>query len=116
MKVKDFLWKPSMTVKELTDNFGSLGYQSIELNQAIKVILKMKQTNSKIFLTFTFLIHSHKLSAVFCHEKFSLLLSPLAINSFLKFSSLTILRIASAIESTENGSVSKAASPAISGI
>jgi deoxyhypusine synthase len=52
-KVKDFIWKPSMTVCELTDNFANLGYQSIELNEAIKVILKMKRTNSKIFLTFT---------------------------------------------------------------
>ncbi|MBT4135639.1 deoxyhypusine synthase family protein [archaeon] len=52
-KVKDFIWKPSMTVEELTDNFSSLGYQSIELNHAIDVILKMKRTNSKVFLTFT---------------------------------------------------------------
>ena len=42
-----------MTVEELTDNFSSLGYQSIELNHAIDVILKMKRTNSKVFLTFT---------------------------------------------------------------
>jgi len=52
-KVKDFIWKPEMTVEELTDNFSSLGYQSIELNHAIEVILKMKRANSKIFLTFT---------------------------------------------------------------
>lgn len=51
--VKDFLWKENMTIKECTDSFGSLGYQSTELHEAIKVILKMKHTNSKIFLTFT---------------------------------------------------------------
>ncbi len=52
-KVKDFLWKPGMSVEELVDNFSSLGYQSTELNQAVEVILKMKQSGSKIFLTFT---------------------------------------------------------------
>lgn len=52
-KVKDFLWKPSMTVAEMVDSYGSLGYQAIELSEASKVILKMKQNNAKIFLTFT---------------------------------------------------------------
>ncbi len=42
-----------MTVEQLVDDFSSLGYQSIELNEAVNVILKMKQANSKIFLTFT---------------------------------------------------------------
>jgi len=52
-KVKDFLWRDGMTVEQMVDDFSSLGYQSIELNEAAKVILKMKQSNSKIFLTFT---------------------------------------------------------------
>ncbi len=52
-KVKDFIWKPNMSVEECVDSFSSLGYQSTELNEAVKVILKMKRTNSKIFLTFT---------------------------------------------------------------
>ncbi len=52
-KVKDFLWKPDMTVEELVDSFGNLGYQAIELNEATKVVLKMKRANVKIFLTFT---------------------------------------------------------------
>jgi deoxyhypusine synthase len=52
-KVKDFLWSPGMSVEELVDSFSSLGYQSSELNQAVEVILKMKQSGSKIFLTFT---------------------------------------------------------------
>ncbi len=42
-----------MTVEELVDSFGNLGYQAIELNEATKVVLKMKRTNTKIFLTFT---------------------------------------------------------------
>ena len=52
-KVKDFLWKQGMSVEEMVDGFGSLGYQSIELNQAVEVVLKMKRAGSKVFLTFT---------------------------------------------------------------
>ena len=52
-KVKDFLWKPNMTVEELVNSFGNLGYQAIELNEASKVVLKMKRSGAKIFLTFT---------------------------------------------------------------
>ncbi|MCR4284723.1 MAG: deoxyhypusine synthase family protein [archaeon] len=42
-----------MTVSEMVNSFGSLGYQSIELHEAMNVVLKMKRSNSKIFLTFT---------------------------------------------------------------
>ena len=52
-KVKDFLWKQSMSVEDCVDCFGSLGFQATELNEAVKVVLKMKRSNSKIFLTFT---------------------------------------------------------------
>ena len=52
-KVKDFFWKPGMTVEECLDSFGSLGYQAVELYEAEKVILKMKKSGAKIFLTFT---------------------------------------------------------------
>jgi len=52
-KVKDFLWKPGMTIKECIDSFGSMGYQATELYEASKVILKMKRSGAKIFLTFT---------------------------------------------------------------
>lgn len=52
-KVKDFLWKPGMSVEEYVDSLGSLGYQSIELYEAAKVVLKMKNSGAKIFLTFT---------------------------------------------------------------
>ena len=52
-KVKDFIWKPSMTIKECLDNFDSLGFQAAELSEASKVVLKMKNSGSKIFLTFT---------------------------------------------------------------
>ncbi len=52
-KVKDFLWKPGMSVEECVDRFESLGFQAIELNAASEVILKMKKSGAKIFLTFT---------------------------------------------------------------
>lgn len=52
-KVKDFLWQPGMTIKECVDRFDSLGYQAIELYEASEVVLKMKDSGAKIFLTFT---------------------------------------------------------------
>ena len=52
-KVKDFFWKPGMSVEECVDSFDSLGYQAVELNEASNVILKMKRSGAKIFLTFT---------------------------------------------------------------
>jgi deoxyhypusine synthase len=52
-KIKNFIWKPEMSVEEMVDSFDSLGYQSSELAEAVNVILKMKQSGSKIFLTFT---------------------------------------------------------------
>ena len=51
--VKDFKWKKGIEVKELVDSFKNIGYQSIELNKASEVIIKMKKNNAKIFLTFT---------------------------------------------------------------
>ena len=52
-KVKDFLWTPGMTAEECVDRFDSLGYQAIELYEASEVVLKMKESGAKIFLTFT---------------------------------------------------------------
>lgn len=52
-KVKDFFWEPEMSVEELVDSFGSVGYQAVELNGAVNVVLKMKRAGAKIFLTFT---------------------------------------------------------------
>jgi len=42
-----------MTVESLVDDFSSLGFQAIELNKASDVVMKMKQSGAKIFLTFT---------------------------------------------------------------
>jgi len=51
--IKDFTWKPGIKVEELVDNFATLGYQSIELNNASELALKMKKESCKIYLTFT---------------------------------------------------------------
>ena len=52
-KVKDFIWHEGMKVEECVDLFGSLGYQAVELNAAVDVVLKMKRSGAKTFLTFT---------------------------------------------------------------
>jgi len=51
--VKDLLWKDGMSVRELMDQLGNVGFQSIQLNNATKVIVKMKKEGAKIFFTFT---------------------------------------------------------------
>ena len=51
--VKDFKWKNNATVSEVVEQFGSLGFQSIELKKAADTIIKMKEAERKIFLTFT---------------------------------------------------------------
>ena len=52
-KVKDLRWKKGMSVNELVSRMGSVGFQSAEMKKAVNVILKMKKSGSKIFLTFT---------------------------------------------------------------
>jgi len=52
-KVKDLLWNEGMSVKDLMDKLGNVGFQSIQLNNATKVIVKMKKEGAKIFFTFT---------------------------------------------------------------
>ncbi|MFP4524407.1 MAG: deoxyhypusine synthase family protein [Candidatus Woesearchaeota archaeon] len=51
--VKDFTWEQGMTVKELVSKYGEIGFQSVELQKAADVIVKMKKDNAKVFLTFT---------------------------------------------------------------
>lgn len=51
--VTDFKWKKGMTVSNLIDDLGTVGYQSVELSKAAEVIIKMKKNSAKIFLTFT---------------------------------------------------------------
>ena len=51
--VKDFTWKRNLTVRDLVGQIGSVGFQSVELGKASEIIVKMKESNAKIFLTFT---------------------------------------------------------------
>ncbi|MBI4014735.1 MAG: deoxyhypusine synthase family protein [Candidatus Aenigmarchaeota archaeon] len=51
--VKDFVWKSGMSVEELVSALGSVGFQSVELDKASRIIVKMKESGAKVFLTFT---------------------------------------------------------------
>ena len=50
---KDFKWEKGLTVADLVNKYGNLGFQSIELEKASKTIVKMKKAGAKIYLTFT---------------------------------------------------------------
>ncbi len=51
--VKDFLWKHNTSVKDFLSEIGSIGFQSVELKNASDLIVKMKGSGAKIYLTFT---------------------------------------------------------------
>jgi len=53
VKVKDLKWKQDMRVSELVDSYEFIGFQSVELQRASDVIVKMKKDSAKVFLTFT---------------------------------------------------------------
>ncbi|MBT4651439.1 deoxyhypusine synthase [Candidatus Woesearchaeota archaeon] len=53
MQVKDFQWKKDIKVKELVQQYGQVGFQSVELAKAADVFVKMKKNSAKVFLTFT---------------------------------------------------------------
>ncbi|MGM0771317.1 MAG: deoxyhypusine synthase family protein [Halobacteriota archaeon] len=53
VKVKDLKWKQDMRVSELVDSYEHIGFQSVELQRASEVIVKMKKDSAKVFLTFT---------------------------------------------------------------
>ncbi|MEM2121841.1 MAG: deoxyhypusine synthase family protein, partial [Candidatus Woesearchaeota archaeon] len=51
--VKDLIWKKGMNVEELVNSLSSVGYQSVNIKRASEIILKMKKSGAKIFLTFS---------------------------------------------------------------
>jgi len=53
MQVKDFQWEKGIKVKDLMNQYGNVGFQSVELAKAAQVFVKMKKNSAKIFLTFT---------------------------------------------------------------
>ncbi len=53
VKVKDLRWEQDMTVSRLVDSYEHIGFQSVELQKASDIIVKMKKDSAKVFLTFT---------------------------------------------------------------
>ena len=51
--VTDFQWTDGMTVKDLVSKYGGIGFQSVELQRAAEVFIKIKKNNAKTYLTFT---------------------------------------------------------------
>lgn len=51
--VRDLLWRPGLTVKELMEQFSTTGFQSIELYKAAEIMVKMKREGAKVILSFT---------------------------------------------------------------
>ncbi|MBN2423219.1 deoxyhypusine synthase [Candidatus Woesearchaeota archaeon] len=52
-KVSDLRWKKGISVNELVEKMGKIGFQSAEMQRAVEVILKMRKENAKIFFTYT---------------------------------------------------------------
>jgi deoxyhypusine synthase len=52
-KVKDLRWKKGISVNDLVDSLGKVGFQSTEMKKAVDVIIKMKKDGAKIYLTYT---------------------------------------------------------------
>jgi deoxyhypusine synthase len=51
--VKDIKWKKGMSINEYIQGANNLGFQSIQMAKATKLITKMKKEGAKIYLTFT---------------------------------------------------------------
>ncbi|MCD6279866.1 deoxyhypusine synthase family protein [Candidatus Micrarchaeota archaeon] len=51
--VHDIRWHPGITVDELVDMMDGVGFQSTRLKRASDLIVKMKKSGAKIYLTFT---------------------------------------------------------------
>lgn len=51
--VKGFKWKRGMSVKEMVEQFSSIGFQSINAYKAAEIIVKMKKERAKVILAFS---------------------------------------------------------------
>ncbi len=51
--IKDFEYRPSLTVAELLEQYGKIGYQATHLKKASDIVLRMIEENAGILLTFT---------------------------------------------------------------
>ncbi len=52
-KIKDFQYKENISVKDLVEQFSSIGFQATELAKCVEVIKNMKKDKAKIILQFT---------------------------------------------------------------
>jgi len=51
--IKDFTWNKGMTAEDFVAGLGNVGFQSIELRKASDLLVKIRENNAKIYLTFT---------------------------------------------------------------
>jgi len=47
------LWNKNLSCKDFVSRLGRVGFQSVELKRAADVVVKMKKSGAKVFLTFT---------------------------------------------------------------
>jgi deoxyhypusine synthase len=50
---KDFRWTKNLSIKELVNKYGNIGFQAYEVYRASELIKKMKKNGAKIYLSFT---------------------------------------------------------------
>lgn len=51
--IKDFEYRPNLTVMELLEQYGNLGYQATHLKKAADIVLRMIEEKAGIMFTFT---------------------------------------------------------------
>jgi deoxyhypusine synthase len=71
--IKGFKFNENKTVKDLVNDFSSMGFQASHIKQAVEIIKKMKKDKATIILTFTSNMVSSGLREVFaelCRLKF----------------------------------------------
>lgn len=72
-EVKGFKFKENKTVKDLVNDFSSMGFQASNISKAVEIIKKMKKDKATIILTFTSNMVSSGLRELFaelCRLKF----------------------------------------------
>ncbi len=63
--VRDFRWKKGVSASRLLEELGSVGYQASELKKAGDIILEMKKSGAKVFMSFTSNMASSGLRGLF---------------------------------------------------
>lgn len=63
--IKDIIYNKNITVKDLIEQYDNLGLQASNLKKAAEIIVKMKKSGAKIYLTFTSNMASSGLRGIF---------------------------------------------------